>query len=365
MPVPNLLLSALAHPERAAIWTAGEWALAIRQARSASLLASLSSRIESCLAAEAIPEPARKHFQAARNVVAGRNAAALWECRMISATLASLSIQPVLLKGAAYLAAGIPLAEHRVFSDIDLMVPKEKIADAEKQLMISGWLSANRDPSDQHYYRTWMHEIPPLQHINRGTTLDLHHTISPPTSKYQANTAKLFAYVSSAILVDKGFVLSRADMILHAATHLFAEGEADSALRNLVDIAELLQFFRDGGESDNDLVQRSVEIGLTRPLYYAIRYLENILEQDSLAELRRQLEFAAPGKLALLSLDWIYENVFSGTHPSVARWGSGLAMSALYLRGHWIRMPIHLLVPHLSRKVFNSMKPKKSAHENN
>ena len=50
---------------------------------------------------------------------------------------------------------------------------------AEAALMLDGWASGHRSAYDQRYYRTWMHELPPMQHIQRGTVLDVHHAIAP------------------------------------------------------------------------------------------------------------------------------------------------------------------------------------------
>ena len=39
-------------------------------------------------------------------------------------------------------------------------------------------------------------------------------------------------------------------------------------------------------------------------------------------------------------------------HPDCDTWLSRCARRALYLRSHLIRMPLHLLVPHLVRKAW-------------
>jgi hypothetical protein len=40
------------------------------------------------------------------------------------------------------------------------------------------------------------------------------------------------------------------------------------------------------------------------------------------------------------------------SHPSCDRAFTGMARNLLYLRGHWLRMPPRLLVPHLLRKAW-------------
>lgn len=347
----NFLLAAFIDAEITARWTEAEWGLAVRQARSANLLASLASRIAALSNPDAVPEKAREHFRAAQNVIDQRNAAVMWECRQLRDALARVGVEPIFLKGAAYVVAELPLARHRHFADIDLMVPKERLGAVETQLMLSGWLTTNNDPYDQRYYRKWMHEIPPLQQIRRGTTLDLHHAITPQTARYQARTGKLFGGAIRAAGIDGVRVLNPFDMILHAATHLFAEGEAESALRNLVDVAELLRHFQNKPGFNAELVGRAYEVGLARPLFYAVHFVDKVLRQDALVELKQSLAPASPGKAMLGLLEAIYEPVFQGNHPSVSTRCTRCARRALYLRGHWLRMPGHLLVPHLIRKL--------------
>ncbi len=356
---PNLLLGALVAADGAQNWTDEEWGLALRQARSANLLASLDARLLAARGgAVRPPEQAAKYFLAARNVVEQRNASVLWECGKLRDALAQVGITPVFLKGAGYVAASLPLGNHRHFADIDLMVPQDRIAEAETRLMLSGWLCNNHDAYDQRYYRQWMHEIPPLQHIRRGTTVDLHHAIAPMTARYQACSAPLFQAAIPADRLPGALVLGPSDMVLHAATHLFSEGETDQALRNLVDIAELLQHFRQQPGFDAELARRAFQMGLSKPLYYAVRYIDKLLRPDALGELKRLLEAASPGRAALRILDALYLRVFQGKHPSVLGKGSWLAGNVLYLRGHWLRMPTHLLFPHLAHKLWRTLKAK-------
>ena len=78
---------------------------------------------------------------------------------------------------------------------------------------------------DQRYYRQWMHELPPLQHLDRGTSLDVHHTILPPTADSRIDARKLWEHIVDVPGFEGVHVLCRADMVLHSATHLFHEGE--------------------------------------------------------------------------------------------------------------------------------------------
>ena len=162
-----------------------------------------------------------------------------WELNRIERALKHLQIPILLLKGAAYVAAGLPAARGRLVSDIDIMVPRQALDGAEAALQAAGWRPIKLDPYDQRYYRTWMHELPPLVHSERGTVVDLHHTILPPTSRLKPDPAKLW---SAAQPLGTGplHVLAPPDMVLHSAAHLFHDGDLRFSLRDLVDIADLL-----------------------------------------------------------------------------------------------------------------------------
>ena len=63
-----------------------------------------------------------------------------WELVQLTPALAEIEGPVLLLKGAAYAAAGLPPAAGRLFSDIDILVPKAQIGAAEAALMLDGWV---------------------------------------------------------------------------------------------------------------------------------------------------------------------------------------------------------------------------------
>lgn len=353
----NLLLEALIAPETARCWSEAGWGLAIRQARTANLVAALAVRLQESPIPIEVPLLAQPIFSAARQTIAHRNETVLWECRQIAAALEAIDVMPILLKGAAYVADGLPLARHRHFGDIDVMVPRARLGEVETRLMIHGWLTTTSDAYDQRYYRQWMHEVPPLRQIHRGTTLDLHHALTPLTARYRADTMAVFAAARPAGALAGVQVLSDEDQFLHAAVHLFAEGEADAALRNLYDLVELLKLRRaENADFVTRLLARARSIGLERPLFLAVHFLRRVFLLEGLEEIERDLADARPSPPVLRALQAVYTPLFQGSHPSVRSRGFVLAKQALYLRGHWLRMPLRLLLPHLLRKSWRALR---------
>jgi hypothetical protein len=119
--------------------------------------------------------------------------------------------------------AGLPLARGRTFTDLDILVPRERLEEVEASLLAAGWVHHNTDDYDQRYYRRWMHELPPMYHPDRGVLMDVHHSILPLTSRLTPDIESFWA--ESVPLPMPSFrALCPADMLLHSAAHLFQDG---------------------------------------------------------------------------------------------------------------------------------------------
>lgn len=345
----ELTVTALRTPQRLVDLDAAQWDLLVRQARQADLLARLYGRLDACGVLSCAPEPARLHFEAAHRVAQKHVQAVRWEIDRIAAALAGSGVPLVLLKGAAYLAAGLPPANGRVFADIDVMVPRAALGEVEKRLLMHGWAAEKLHPYDQRYYRRWMHELPPMRHRRRDTLIDVHHSILPLTSRYPLDARLL--YLASVALDEPGLrVLSPVDMVLHSATHLFCDGEFDHALRDLADLDDLLRHFGAEEAFWPRLAARALALGLVRPLYYAVEQGRRLLAMEVPDVLGDVLGTALPGPLTRGLMHGLLERAMPPEHASCVRPFSGAARGLLYVRGHYLRMPLHLLLPHLLRK---------------
>jgi hypothetical protein len=300
---------------------------------------------------EPLPAKVHDHLEAARRVAEKHRTTLAWEIERVAATLAPLRVPVILLKGAAYLARDLPPSVGRFASDIDILVPAAHMESVEEALLRAGWLAIQPDPYDQRYFRDWMHEIPPLRHTLRNTTLDLHHSILPPTSRLNRGL-DMAALFQTAIPLNHGGLatLCPVDMILHSAAHRFSEGEHPRALRDLIDLHELLcHFEKTEPHFWVDLIARAELLGLERPLYYATRYCRVLLGTAIPAHAAHSLERHAPSWPMRVLMDAVVPQAFAGVDPTFARAASTWA---LYMRGHFLRMPLKLLIPHLSRKWF-------------
>lgn len=353
-----ILLRVLRDPAISAGLDPAGWDLLLRQAANADMSAVLLALFEDAGLLEGVPAPARTHLEWAR-VAAERHAQAVrYEVRQIGQALSGLGLPLILLKGAAYAMAGLAAGRGRVFSDIDILVPKERLGQVEAALMLNGWASLHQDAYDQRYYREWMHELPPMEHVRRGNVIDVHHAILPETAARRPDPARLRAAAVPLADAEPGmpplFVLAPRDMLLHSAVHLFYEGEFDHGLRNLFDIHRLLLQFGTRDGFWDGLPARARELELERPLFYALRYCRRLLGTPVPDAVLREVERDGPGRPLLALMDGLFLRALGPFHPSCADAFTPLAHGMLYIRGNWLRMPFFLLLRHLFHKAFLS-----------
>ena len=339
-------------------YTATEWESLLGQARRSALVARLALHFKDRGWSSTIPERVGRHMDGALRHVARQKTEVLWEIDQIRKALRNVQTPVVLLKGAAYLFTGLPPSRGRVFSDIDIMVDAKQLEEVERALFAAGWISAERDAYNQRYYRQWMHEVPPLRHVSRGTVIDLHHTISPPTSRFYVNSTLLLQQIKP--LDPSGlFVLAPTDMVLHSAAHLYQEGEFDHALRDLLDMCDLITHFCPEPDFWTSLLSRAKEIGLQEPLFHALTHCQRLFGLPIPQKTTDELASIRLGRVKSACLGALLKQAFSPNHPDCDTWSTGLVRWLLYVRSHSIRMPLHLLLPHLARKAFMARFPPK------
>jgi hypothetical protein len=356
----DVLRRALVTPEILSNLQLSEWDRLLPQARSAGLLARLDVLINERGLFKSVPDPVKPHLIAARRVANNDGSIIRWEVNRIAYALPRQDIPIVLLKGAAYVMLELPVARGRFSSDVDILVPKASIANVEKALIDHGWRHIKLENYDQFFYRHWSHEIPPLQHRDRGTIVDVHHTILPPTGRLHPDPEKLLA--ASVPLTGTRFsVLACTDMVLHSAAHGFQDGDLARGLRDLVDIDELLRHFNSAhADFWDQLACRAEELELSRPLYYALTWAKSYLQTPVPACTIERAKAWQPAWPVSFLMDALVDRVITA-----GPWDKELTVKIsrrlLYARAHWLRMPPHLLIPHLTRKLLVNHRAGESA----
>ena len=347
------LIQAIKFPEQLGDIGLRRWDSLLRVAKRANLVGRLAEGIHRVGSFNDLPQQTKPHLESARVLTSHQREAMEWESRHISKALCSIDAPIVLLKGAAYALTDRSAAKGRLFGDVDILVPRDEINKTEAALMMHGWASGHHDSYDERYYRRWMHEIPPMTHRARGTVIDVHHNILPLTTS-SAPSAELLLAASQPIPNSVFSTLCPADMVIHSATHLFHESELQNGLRDLFDLDALMTEF--SSQSTDFWVQledRAALLGLAAPLYLALRYTAGILGTKIPDRTRIALEKkAAFGQSSLRILDSIYLRALMPDHPLCANTSASLARAAVFVRGHYLRMPVGLLTMHLGRKFF-------------
>ena len=342
------IIWALRDPASVISWSAPQWEMLVRQARTAHLLPRIAMLLDDLGLLERVPRSPRAHLLASCRLAQAQAYEVRREVAQVAKALARTGVDIVLLKGAAYLLAGLPPAHGRLFSDIDILVAKNALAEVEAALMLHGWATSHHEPYDQRYYRRWMHELPPLRHVARNTIVDVHHSIAPPTGRFKPDSAKLLREAEPLAGHAKLKVLAPVDMVLHSAAHLFLNEELSHGLRDLVDIDALLRHFGADNDFWRRLNARATELDLQVPLAYAFRYGKQMLGTPVPSDTPTP---AASGPWRRLLLDSLYLRALRPHHPALGDWLTPLARQLLYIRGHWLRLPPPLLVYHLTVKA--------------
>jgi hypothetical protein len=306
----------------------------VTMARAEQLIGTLAYRLDGL----PLPETVAALLADARASAETGRRTALWEAEMARRALAPIGCPVVLLKGTAFVAAGLLAGRGRSIGDLDILVPRESLDAVEAALLAAGWEWVKPDAYDDAYYRAHMHELPPLIHRERDRMIDVHHTILPLTARITPDAAALIA--ASLPLGNGLAVLAPADMIAHAAAHLIADGDLAGGLRNLWDIHCLITESGITGLED-----RARRHGLYRQVMRVARQSHALFGTD-----------IPTGWLTDDGLDRFYRRRL------LARDGWGrpirpVTRLVFYVRSHWLRMPLPMLIRHLWTKWRRGHRP--------
>lgn len=348
----DLLSQLLVRSGVAPLLSLEEWETLLGQARQSRLLGRLAQHFQSQGWLPTVAQQPRHYLEGALRLIDRQHHEVRWEVQCIRQALKGVATPIVMLKGAAYFVAGLPPRDGRLFSDIDILVKRDRLSEVEGALLRSGWVSEERDAYNQRYYRQWMHEIPPLRHVQRNTVIDVHHTITPPTSRYKVDGAELLEHIRAIDADGDLFVLAPPDMVLHSAVHLFQEGEFGHGLRDLLDLKDLLEHFELQAEFWPQLFERATQLGLEIPLFHALFHIQRLFRFAPPPEWAGSIARLAPIAPARAVMASLLKLALQPDHPSCATRWTGLARWLLYVRSHALRMPLHLVLPHLVRKAW-------------
>ncbi len=340
------------NPVKSCILSTAQWSHLIFILRECDLLARYYYLSQQAGCFIDYPDKAKHHLTSAK-VQADRQAKqARFEAYEIDKNLSAIDVRPIFLKGVAYTLRDCSASLGRIYSDMDILVDKKQLLNIERKLSFFGWFVKKTDDYDQKYYREWAHEIPPMQQASRGTVADIHHNLLPPISG-KAPDIKLFTnnlYTTQAGLLT----LSKSAMVLHSIIHLFFNEEFSHGFRDLSDLH--LLFTEEDNRSSfwEELLSLSKRANFEKELFYAVRYCTSITKTEFPAEFISAINKFNISHTRIKFIDFIFKNALQPLHPSFSTRSSKLALSLAMLRGHLLKMPLHILIYHSLHKLFDS-----------
>lgn len=349
MPNNKILINYLRDEIPVGEISAQDWSLLLEIAYSSNLIGILSYHIISNDHLSLLPESLSWQIRSAYKVYKTHVLDVLYEIALIKKALSTVGIIPTLLKGAAYTEQDLAVSKGRIYSDVDIYIGKEKIDLAEQILTWQGWSFGEVDEYDEKYYRDWMHELPVMVNRKTGVHLDVHHDLLPKTYRIEFNPAhkELECQFSNQSGV---YTLSDTYQIIHSFTHLFSEGEFDNAYRDMFDLYYLFEGITDDEFYDR-LIADSESLNVTRFLFYCVRYLQELFDYQFPNIFLQTLSKYEPRKSQMLIMDECYGRALLPQHPAFQDKFTGLAKSILFVRAHWLKMPVKILIPHLFHKA--------------
>lgn len=352
---PQQIVDLLLHPKLALDLTPAQSSYLIFVLRENRSLARFSYLAKNAGIVNQLPNKVKHHLNASKIKADRQIHQAQFEAEELTKNLKKINVTPIFLKGVAYTVLQNKTSLGRTYSDMDVLVKKNELTKVEQYLSLYGWFSKKSNDYDQKYYRQWAHEIPPMYQGIRGTIADIHHNIIPPISG-KAPDISLF---SQEIITTKNnlHTLSKHGLTLHSIIHLFFNEDFTHAFRDIFDLH--LLFTQAMQEHDEIFWQALFDLAIkTRfniELFYAVRYCSKILGTKFPQEFYQKVQNLKPNKTQLRVADFIFLTVLYPRHSSYKSLTRTLKESLAVLRGHLLKMPLHILLYHSCHKIIDKL----------
>lgn len=204
-----------------------------------------------------------------------RNAILVRHTSQMVRALAAHDIPVMLLKGLHLARYVYDEPGMRNMADVDIMVPRHRLADAERIFLEHGYGPLPRPDIEE--FCTWSNHLAKLNKQG-APEFEVHWSIERPTSPFRIDLDGLWARSGQAMLEDAPVhLLAVEDLLIHLVLHSSYHHRFDrSALKGLVDIHFVI--LRHHADIDwQTLANRAVEWGASGFLYSTLRLTAELL----------------------------------------------------------------------------------------
>ncbi|WP_333607917.1 nucleotidyltransferase family protein [Arsukibacterium sp.] len=257
---------------------AADWSHLLQQGRQYGTTAQLYALFNRQQLLDSLPDKVLQHLEWGWRYYQRQRDSLYFELLQLETHFAQLNYPVLLLKGAAYQAVALTASEGRLYADIDILVPRAALDDCKARLFFAGFLEGPVSDYDKYYYLELTHENPPLYHISRGSSIDLHFNIYPVASRKNIDI-NYFIEQAQPLSGSVFSVPSQLHLFVHAAVHFFWQEEHHKILKDLIDL-DLL--FADIARKNlqSELITQSRLLGAEQAVINVIQLLAEIFGRE-------------------------------------------------------------------------------------
>lgn len=211
--------------------------------------------------------------------------------RQLAAVLGALSragVPAVVVKGAA-LGTYYPDPALRLYSDIDIMIGRERLEAAERALNDLGY----RCLASRGWWLDRFHHLPPMASDSGAFLVELHWRLDYEEEKGRLPAEDLWARaVPWTVRGRPALRLDTVDEALYVCRHAVVQHKVRGAFRALVDLARVVESW--GEEEWEELVQRSLDYRLERSVFLMLALTRELLDLEVPAAVMSALRPSGP-----------------------------------------------------------------------
>jgi hypothetical protein len=214
---------------------------------------------------------ARERLQRDYYAAAIRSTIAEKELTQVLAALAAASLPVVVLKGAA-LAAFYPDRVVRSYSDLDLLVPRDRVDQTEQTLNGLGY----RCQKEKAWWTKHLQHLPPMMSESARLPVEIHWRLDDEDTPGRLPVEELWARAVPWVIEGQSALqLEPVDTALYLCRHAVAQHRVHLGLIPVCDLAQVVGDWT--GDQWEAAARRATEYGLERVTYLMLALMEHIL----------------------------------------------------------------------------------------